>query len=150
MGPFNPQYGPIDREKECSVLLPNGLRLVCPAYPAECEYVRLVDSNGFEMVMWEASEWAEEPLTVMGAIMGAVSRETDIPETFTVEPCDLNKGDTVIYETDTICHEKTVESVFEDHSKSYYECVVRFKDDPEEYMFGEGDRLPLVPKVDTQ
>lgn len=146
MGPFNPTWGPINREAECSVLLPNGLRLVCPAYPFPCDYVRLVDSNGFEMVMWEVNEWAESPAEVMGAIMGAVSRETDIPETFSAEPCDLNNGDTVIHNNT----EKVVESVFEDHTKRYYECVVRFKDDPAEYLFGEGDRLPLVPKVDTQ
>lgn len=57
-----------------------------------------------------------------------------------VETCDLNDGDTVIHNGE----QKTVESVFEDQSKSYYEVVVTFVGDDEEYLFGEGDRLTVL------
>ncbi len=56
------------------VLVINGSHraIHCPAYPSECDYVRIV-LNGLEVAYWIADEWAEAPAEVMGAIIGAAS-----------------------------------------------------------------------------
>lgn len=41
-----------------------------PAYPAECDYVRVV-VGGYEIAYWTAQEWRDDPACVMGAIIGA-------------------------------------------------------------------------------
>jgi len=64
-----PQYG-----DEGSISLAWGGELRFPAYSEEnvlCDYVRIVDADGHELVYWNSDEWAEEPGLVMGAIMGA-------------------------------------------------------------------------------
>ena len=37
-----------------------------------CEYVRVVDEDGYENGYWTHEEWAEEPQVVMGAILGSL------------------------------------------------------------------------------
>ena len=57
-----------------------------------------------------------------------------------VEVCDLNKDDVVFVDG----QQKIVESVVEDNSKNHYEVAVRFKGDPETYLYGEGDTLEVT------
>lgn len=53
-----------------------------PAYPKECEYIRIikVDCDGKgeeEVVYWDRKEWQEDPdLNCIGAIMGAMAQIT--------------------------------------------------------------------------
>lgn len=56
---------------------PDGtLEVRVPAYPTECEYVRVVHNRGegnvIEKAYWDSDEWQESPAEVMGAIMGAI------------------------------------------------------------------------------
>jgi hypothetical protein len=44
----------------------------CPAHPAPCEYVRVCDENGDEVVYYDKQEWIDEPVDVMGALLGAM------------------------------------------------------------------------------
>lgn len=48
-----------------------GKRIVFPAHPEECSYVRVIDPKGKEIAYWDSLEWEDEPVEVMGAIMGA-------------------------------------------------------------------------------
>lgn len=43
-----------------------------PAHPSECDYVRVV-VDGLEIAYWSSDEWADDPMTVMGAIFGAAN-----------------------------------------------------------------------------
>lgn len=43
-----------------------------PAHPAECDYVRVL-VDGLEIAYWSSDEWADDPMTVMGAIFGAAN-----------------------------------------------------------------------------
>lgn len=54
---------------ETVIALANGREMRCPAYPEECDYVRITQ-NGYELAYWTNEEWAEDPKVVMGAIMG--------------------------------------------------------------------------------
>ena len=68
--------------EECRMHIGKGF-LCCPAYPENCFYVRLTDSDGNELVYWHYNEWQEDPKLVMGAIMGALCQlEDDIPFRF--------------------------------------------------------------------
>jgi hypothetical protein len=58
------QYG-----NETIITLTNGREMRCPAYPEECDYVRITQS-GYELAYWTNEEWEESPKEVMGAIMG--------------------------------------------------------------------------------
>ena len=40
--------------------------------PLGCEYVRIINSEGKEVAYWSSSEWRDDPVSVMGAIMGAI------------------------------------------------------------------------------
>jgi hypothetical protein len=51
-------------------ILGTGREIRCPAYPAECDYVRIV-IDGFELAYWDKAEWSLAPAEVMGAILGA-------------------------------------------------------------------------------
>jgi len=47
--------------------------LVFPKFPADCDYVRVVNyESGTEIAYWDQNEWAEAPAKVMGAIIGAM------------------------------------------------------------------------------
>jgi hypothetical protein len=58
-------------KNEAVVELASGRKLHCPAYPADCDYVRIVQ-DGFELAYWCSDEWEESPMDVMGAIVGAM------------------------------------------------------------------------------
>jgi len=141
---FHPEYNPIDREAECSTLLPSGLRVVCPAYPGECTYVRFVDNNGFELGYWDHQEWADDPTDVMGAIMGLMSQEEGLPDTSEYKQKvwvdDLVKGDVVLVGGK---QPMTVVSVEVDTSKSYHEVSVTYDELDEPHLYGE-DRVTVV------
>jgi hypothetical protein len=62
-------YGP-----EAVVQVHNGFMLKTPAYPAECDYVRVCDPLGRETSYWSSDELRDDPACVMGAIMGALVR----------------------------------------------------------------------------
>lgn len=62
-------YGP-----ESVIQVHTGFFLKTPMYPDECDYVRVCDPLGREIAYWTADEWKEEPESVMGAILGAVTR----------------------------------------------------------------------------
>ena len=47
------------------------IRLICPAYPLECTYVR-IEKDGVEIVYWDWQEWHDDPRVVMGSLMGAL------------------------------------------------------------------------------
>lgn len=51
-----------------------GFQLRTPAYPGECDYVRVCDPLGREVVYWSSAEWQQAPEEVMGAIVGALVR----------------------------------------------------------------------------
>lgn len=38
-----------------------------------CDYVRVVAPDGREIGYWHSDEWRDDPLVVMGAILGAAS-----------------------------------------------------------------------------
>jgi hypothetical protein len=55
-------------------------KILCfPSYPAECEYVRIIDKANNERFYWHFDEWGEDPRLVMGAIMGTLC--TSLPDT---------------------------------------------------------------------
>lgn len=56
-------------ENESVLPLINGRCINTPAYPDECDYVRITQA-GFELCYWTSDEWAEDAANVMGAIMG--------------------------------------------------------------------------------
>jgi hypothetical protein len=59
-------------EDETVIELAGGFELRCPAFPQDCDYVRVVDScvaGGAELMCWTSQEWAEAPEEVMGAIL---------------------------------------------------------------------------------
>ena len=57
---------------ECVTEVCCGRTLRCPAAPAPCDYVRVCDHDGSELVYWDKQEWADDPAEVMGAIIGAM------------------------------------------------------------------------------
>jgi hypothetical protein len=62
---------PEDRKYE-TVTIVNGLRMICPASPDPCDYVRVEDDNGNELCYWSASEFADDPKSAMGALLGCL------------------------------------------------------------------------------
>lgn len=64
---------------EVRLLLPSGGELCFPAYTGAgdtgVDYVRVLSPQGDERVYWTSQEWAEDPEGVMGALMGAITRE---------------------------------------------------------------------------
>lgn len=56
-------------EQESVAPLVNGRELRFPAFPAECDYVRVV-CDGYELMYWNSDEWGDDPTCVMGAFMG--------------------------------------------------------------------------------
>lgn len=63
-----------DYPSECIVPLANGRALHCPAYPQECDYLRIVH-DGCELGFWTSSEWDEAPTEVIGAVIGLAHGE---------------------------------------------------------------------------
>ena len=89
---------PPNPETECSIPVVGGW-IVSPAYPADCDYVRVVDLKHYERGYWHFNEWAEDPQVVMGAVMGLL-REVQ------------NEGDErrffSVYDSNDTRHELTV------------------------------------------
>ena len=76
----NLDYGP-----ECVVVRNSTLlnptveyQVRCPAYPTECDYVRLVrvaGENVDELAYWNSDEWQHDPdHEAIGAVMGAITQ----------------------------------------------------------------------------
>jgi hypothetical protein len=57
----------------------SGRELRCPAFPAECSYVRVV-IDGLEVAYWIEDEWRDDPAVVMGAIFGAARAGKGYPQ----------------------------------------------------------------------
>lgn len=57
-------------EEEAILRLSDGYTARTPAYPSDCDYVRICDSEGDEVVYWDVKEWSDEPELVMGALFG--------------------------------------------------------------------------------
>lgn len=62
---------------ETVIQLDVDLEIRCPASPAECTYVRVLDKEGVEVAYWDCAEWEEDPTGVMGAIMGCLKKGAD-------------------------------------------------------------------------
>lgn len=45
------------------------------------EYVRICDEQGTELLYWDNAEWQENPVEVMGAILGAMMHPEKITRT---------------------------------------------------------------------
>jgi hypothetical protein len=58
---------------ECMLVAHTGFQLRYSAEDA-CDYVRVCDPLGREIVYWCSDEWAEDPQVVMGAMLGALVR----------------------------------------------------------------------------
>lgn len=56
---------------ECRIGLLGGGAIVCDAFPHEVSFVRVVNKEGREIGYWTIDELAEDPVEVMGAILGA-------------------------------------------------------------------------------
>ncbi len=63
---------------ECQIPLANGRELRCPAFPRECDYVRVVE-DGHDLMYWSVDEWRDDPSDVMGAILGLAHGATESP-----------------------------------------------------------------------
>ena len=59
---------------ECRMVTHTGFELRYAAYGEFCEYVRVCDPLGREVMYWHYDEWGEDPKLVMGAILGALTR----------------------------------------------------------------------------
>jgi hypothetical protein len=56
--------------------LKNGRSIVCDSAednPEGVSFVQVLDADGEEVAYWDSQEWADEPIEVMGAIMGALA-----------------------------------------------------------------------------
>jgi hypothetical protein len=62
-----------DRE-ECVVNILGGKQLCCPAYPAPCDYIRVLSDDGEEIGYWHHDEFTADAQEVMGALMGCLKR----------------------------------------------------------------------------
>jgi hypothetical protein len=83
VGGIDPLPDPvIDPEypNECIIRTVNGNELRCPAYPEDCHFVRVTNSEGqqIQSAYWNYMEWEEAPQEVMGAIIGALLSDDDV------------------------------------------------------------------------
>lgn len=66
----------VDYGDEFVIHAVSGRQIRCPAWPRECDYVRITIEIGerpVELAYWASDEWREAPAEVMGAIMGALN-----------------------------------------------------------------------------
>jgi hypothetical protein len=68
---------------EAMLVAHTGFQLRYSAETELCDYVRVCDPLGREIVYWTSSEWAEDPQLVMGAMLGALVRS---------QPLEVLKG----------------------------------------------------------
>ncbi len=64
---------------ECMVVAQTGFQLRYAADTKMCEYVRVCDPLGRELMYWDSAEWAQDPQLVMGAVLGALVRGNAAP-----------------------------------------------------------------------
>lgn len=69
----------LDYGKEAMLVAHTGFQLRYSAETELCEYVRVCDPLGREIVYWNSDEWAEDPQLVMGALLGALVRGKPMP-----------------------------------------------------------------------
>jgi len=64
----------VDANEECWIKVGKGTLVFQSAevHPDGTNYVRVLDENNEEIAYWDAAEWGEDPVSVMGAIMGAL------------------------------------------------------------------------------
>lgn len=64
----------MNKQKECLVCTTSqGYKIIVPAFPQECEYIRIENPQGKEVAYWYYNEWQEDPKLVMGAITGLIN-----------------------------------------------------------------------------
>jgi hypothetical protein len=65
-------------EAEAVIELASGCEVRCPPGSEDCEYVRIVNADGCELAYWHYTEFQEDPVLVLGALLGAMqSSEAD-------------------------------------------------------------------------
>lgn len=57
---------------EAEIPVAPGVTICCPAYPASCDYVRVV-AHGEEVAYWDCQEWRDDMPDVMGALLGVMA-----------------------------------------------------------------------------
>jgi hypothetical protein len=62
---------------ECVIPLPGSGSIRCDAFPHDVSYVRVVDARGHEIGHWTIDEVEEDPVDVLGAILGAAKQLTE-------------------------------------------------------------------------
>lgn len=66
--------GDEDYGQEVALVAHTGFQLRYSATDEECDYVRVCDPLGRELMYWNQDEWRDDPAVVMGAILGALVR----------------------------------------------------------------------------
>ncbi len=66
--------GDEDYGQEVALVAHTGFQLRYSATDEECDYVRVCDPLGRELMYWHQDEWRDDPAVVMGAILGALVR----------------------------------------------------------------------------
>ncbi len=64
-------------QRECRIEVGGGIELRGPAFPSECDYVRVVDmavAGGVELMYWSSDEWKDAPTEVMGAVLALLAQ----------------------------------------------------------------------------
>lgn len=94
-------YG-ISPSQESYIRLPSGNFLAfpnCDTNPEGCDYIRIVGPCGGELGYWSYEEWENDPIEVMGAIMGSArgggnkGNESDGPQFYRFAPdCEFPEG----------------------------------------------------------
>jgi hypothetical protein len=64
---------PVEYGQECVIRTEGDVEMRCPAWPDPCSYVRVLQ-HGFEIGYWNSEEWRDDPVDVMGAMLGAMAR----------------------------------------------------------------------------
>lgn len=64
--------------QESMLVAHTGFQLRYSAETEMCDYVRVCDPLGREIVYWTSAEWAEDPQVVMGAMLGALVRSQPV------------------------------------------------------------------------
>lgn len=68
---------PIESDEMALTVVETGNQVVfssAESEPSGTSHVRVLDSEGNEIGYWVCDEWQEEPVEVMGAIMGALCK----------------------------------------------------------------------------
>jgi hypothetical protein len=131
----DPQY-----EDEIAILAHSGFYLKCPAFPQDCDYVRITDPLGREIGYWVSDEWRESPAEVMGAILGALVRGDAVAQpskrmvapkkVFKIQDVPFARLSGAIIEglvfNDALCSEENLHLLSEDETQDQDEIVATF------------------------